>query len=60
MAPVDTVARTAGLSVQPVVMAGSATMSWTVVNEGFEPLEPAEAYFAHLTALGRSPNTARA
>jgi integrase/recombinase XerD len=35
-------------------------VSWTVVDDGFEPVEPAEAYLAHLEAIERSPNTVRA
>ncbi|MGI8809017.1 MAG: tyrosine-type recombinase/integrase, partial [Acidimicrobiales bacterium] len=46
--------------VQRVVAPVSGTVSWTVVDESFDPVEPAEAYLAHLEAIERSPNTVRA
>ena len=46
--------------VQRVVAPVSGAVSWTVVDERFEPVEPAEAYLAHLDAIERSPNTVRA
>lgn len=45
--------------VQKVVTPGGET-SWTVVDDRFEPVEPVEAYLAHLEAVERSPNTVRA
>jgi len=45
--------------VHKVVAPGGET-SWTVVDECFEPVEPIEAYLAHLEAIERSPNTLRA
>ena len=46
--------------VQRVVAPVSGTVSWTVVDESFEVVAPAEAYLAHLEAIERSPNTVRA
>lgn len=46
--------------VQRVVAPVSGAVSWTVVDERFEPVAPAEAYLAHLEAIERSPNTVRA
>ncbi len=46
--------------VQRVVAPIGGTLSWTVVDETFEPVEPVETYLAHLEAIERSPNTVRA
>ncbi len=46
--------------VQRVVAPVSGAVSWTVVDDSFEPVGPAEAFLAHLVALERSPNTVRA
>jgi integrase len=46
--------------VQRVVAPVSGAVSWTVVDDHFEPVGPAEAYLAHLDAIERSPNTCRA
>jgi integrase len=46
--------------VQRVVAPVSGSVSWTVVDEHFEPVGPAEVYLAHLEAIERSPNTCRA
>ena len=46
--------------VQRVVTPVTGVVSWTVVDEGFVPVAPAEAYLAHLQAIERSPNTVRA
>ncbi len=46
--------------VQRVVAPVSGAVSWTVVDDSFDPVEPAEAYLAHLEAIERSPNTVRA
>ena len=48
------------MRVQRVVAPVSGAVSWTVVDESFEPVGPAEAYLAHLEAIERSPNTVRA
>lgn len=42
------------------VVASGGGVSWTVVDERFDPVEPVEAYLAHLEVLERSPNTLRA
>jgi site-specific recombinase XerD len=47
------------MRLQPVV-APWGTVSWTVVDERFEPVRPIEEYLAHLQAIERSPNTVRA
>lgn len=46
--------------VQRVVAPVSGAVSWTVVDERFVPVEPAEVYLAYLEAIERSPNTVRA
>jgi integrase/recombinase XerD len=50
------------LRVQKVLApgAGAGAVSWTVVDERFEPVQPVESYLAHLHAVERSPNTVRA
>lgn len=48
------------MRVQRVVAPSSGAVSYTVVDEAFSPVEPAEAYLAHLSAIERSPNTVRA
>jgi integrase/recombinase XerD len=52
--------RGAAMLVQRVVAPVSGAVSWTVVDECFDPVAPAEAYLAHLEAIERSPNTVRA
>ncbi|HEX2805527.1 MAG TPA: site-specific integrase [Kineosporiaceae bacterium] len=42
------------------VLASSGEVSWTVLGDDLLPVEPVEAYLAHLSALERSPNTLRA
>jgi len=42
------------------VLASSGEVSWTVLGDDGLPVEPVEAYLAHLSALERSPNTLRA
>jgi integrase/recombinase XerD len=46
--------------VHPVVMPGSASLSWTVLDDVGGVIEPVESYLAYLAALERSPNTQRA
>lgn len=46
--------------VQRVVAPVSGAVSWTVVDDHFDPVGPAEAYLAYLDAIERSPNTVRA
>lgn len=48
------------MRVHKVVAPGTGAVSWTVLDERFEPLEPVESYLAHLEAIERSPNTLRA
>ena len=45
--------------VQRVVMPVSGVPSWTVLDDGGEPVGPVESYLAYLSALERSPNTQR-
>jgi len=47
------------MRVHKVVAPVSGAVSWTVVDECFEPVEPVEVYLAHLEAIERSPNTLR-
>jgi len=46
--------------VQPVVVAGSGTRSWTVLGDDDVPVVPVDRFLAYLTDIGRSPNTVRA
>ena len=46
--------------VQPVVVPGSGTRSWTVLGEDDVPVAPVDRFLAYLTDIGRSPNTVRA
>ena len=46
--------------VHKVVALASQVVSYTVVDELFEPIDPAEQYLSHLVAIERSPNTVRA
>ena len=46
--------------VQPVVVPGSGTRSWTVLGDDDVPVAPVDRFLAYLTDIGRSPNTVRA
>jgi integrase/recombinase XerD len=46
--------------VQPVVIPGSGTLSWTVLGDDDVPVVPVERFLAHLAGIGRSPNTVKA
>ncbi len=46
--------------VQPVVVPGSGTRSWTVLGDDDVPVVPVDRFLAYLTDIGRSPNTVRA
>ena len=46
--------------VQPVVIPGSGTLSWTVLGDDDVPVVPVERFLAYLTDIGRSPNTVKA
>ena len=48
------------MRVQRVVMPVTGAESWTVVDDGWAPVEPVERYLAHLAGIERSPNTVRA
>jgi hypothetical protein len=48
------------LRVQQVLPPDGDAESWTVVDERFAVVEPADAFLAHLTAIERSPGTVRA
>ena len=48
------------MRVQRVVMPVTGAESWTVVDDGWAPVEPVERYLAHLAGIERSPNTLRA
>lgn len=45
---------------QRVLMPVSESVSWTVLGEDLEPVEPIESFLTYLAALERSPNTQRA
>ncbi len=45
--------------VQPVVIPGSGTRSWTVLGDDV-PVVPVDRFLAYLTDIGRSPNTVKA
>ncbi len=42
-----------------MVMPASEAVSWTVLDDGGEPIAPIEAYLSHLSAIERSPRTVR-
>jgi len=46
--------------VQRVVMPVTGVVSWTVIDDSWGPVAPAERYLAHLAGIERSPNTVRA
>ena len=46
--------------VQPVVLPGGGSRSWTVLGEDDLPVAPVERFLAYLTDIGRSPNTVKA
>lgn len=48
------------LRVRKLLAPGGGELSWTVIDDGFEPVKPVESYLAHLHAVERSPNTVRA
>jgi hypothetical protein len=48
------------LRVQQVLPPGGGPESWTVVDDQFAVVEPADAFLAHLTVIERSPGTVRA
>ncbi len=50
----------AAMLIQRVVAPVSGAVSWTLVDDCFDPVEPVEAYLAHLEAIERSPSTVRA
>lgn len=48
------------MRVQRLVMPVTGAVSWTVVDEQLDPVEPVERFLAHLAAIERSPNTVKA
>ena len=46
--------------VQRVVMPVTGAESWTVIDDEWAEVEPAERYLGHLAGIERSPNTVRA
>lgn len=48
------------MKAQRVLMPITSKESWTVVDDHFVVIDPAERYLAHLTGIERSPNTVRA
>ena len=48
------------MRVEPVIMPVCGAESWTVIDDEFRVVEPAERYLAHLAAIERSPNTVKA
>ena len=47
------------MRVQRVVMPVTGAESWTVVDDGWAPVEPVERYLGYLAGIERSPNTLR-
>lgn len=45
--------------VQPVVIPGSGTLSWTVLGDDDMPVVPVERFLAYLTDIGRLPNAVK-
>jgi len=48
------------LGVQRLRSAGGASVSFTVVGDDGLPVEPVEAFLAHLESIGSSPHTVEA
>ena len=48
------------MRVQRVVMPVTGAESWTVIDDEWVEVEPAERYLGHLAGIERSPNTVRA
>lgn len=48
------------MKAQRVLMPVTSKESWTVVDDDFSTVDPAERYLAHLAGIERSPNTVRA
>jgi integrase/recombinase XerD len=48
------------MPVHPVAVPGSGTRSWTVLGDDDVPVVPVDRFLAHLTDIGRSPNTVKA
>jgi integrase/recombinase XerD len=48
------------MRVQRVLIRGSGTSSWTVLDDDHRQLEPVEQFLAYLTSIERSPNTIKA
>ncbi|MGH8886656.1 MAG: site-specific integrase [Egibacteraceae bacterium] len=48
------------MRVQRLVMPVTSVESWTVLDNEFVTVGPAERFLAHLSAIERSPNTVRA
>ncbi|SDC93347.1 tyrosine-type recombinase/integrase [Rhodococcus tukisamuensis] len=48
------------MRVQLVIAPHDESRSWTLLDDDLSVLEPVESYLAHLSAIGRSPNTVRA
>jgi hypothetical protein len=46
--------------VHPVTVPGSGTRSWTVLGDDDVPVALVDRFLAHLTDIGRSPNTVKA
>src|ERR1022692_4261447 len=46
--------------VQPVVIPGPQTRSWTVLGDDDVPVVPVDRFLAYLTDIGRSPKTVKA
>jgi integrase/recombinase XerD len=46
--------------VQPVVIPGSGTLSWTVLGDDDVPVVSVDRFLTYLTDIGRSPNTVKA
>jgi site-specific recombinase XerD len=47
------------MRVRRVLMPNTGTESWTLLGDDHGPVEPVERWLAHLTAIGRSPNTVK-
>lgn len=48
------------MRVQLVINPHDESRSWTLLDDNHSVVEPAEAFLAHFSAIGRSPNTIRA
>ena len=45
------------MGVQPTINPHDESRSWTLLDDNLSLVEPIDAFLAHFSAIGRSPNT---